>query len=122
MQVHATGEPEPIIWYFREYEMSTKTEDMITALQTQVEDLTARVVTLEERAKSSNRSSPSSRTMTDEDAERVLYGDLVETRHKDAAEMLGLSYGQIYSARLGFTFKSVAAKLKAQGVKNRWIS
>lgn len=105
-------------------QMSTKTEDMIStieALQSQVEDLTARVTQLEEKAKASNRSSPSSRTMTDEDAERVLGGDLVEVKHKDAAEQLGLSYGQIYSARLGFTFKGVAAKLKSQGVKNRWI-
>ena len=54
-----------------------------------------------------NRGPQSERTMTDEDARRIMLGDLKEASHKDAAETLGLSYGQIYSARKGFTFKGV---------------
>jgi hypothetical protein len=36
-----------------------------------------------------------------------MLGDLKEDSHKEAAEKLGLSYGQIYSARKGFTFKPI---------------
>lgn len=54
-----------------------------------------------------NRGPQSERTMTDEDARRIMLGDLKEASHKDAAETLGLSYGQIYSARKGFTFKVI---------------
>lgn len=56
---------------------------------------------------SRNRGPQSERTMTDEDARRIMLGDLKEVSHKEAAETLGLSYGQIYSARKGFTFKIV---------------
>ncbi|MCA1800202.1 MAG: hypothetical protein LC687_05415 [Actinobacteria bacterium] len=49
----------------------------------------------------------SERSMTEDDARRALLGDLAEMSHKEAAEELGLSYGQIYSARKGFTFKKV---------------
>ena len=54
-----------------------------------------------------NRGPQSERTMTDEDARRIMLGDLKEASHKDAAEQLGLSYGQVYSARKGFTFKAI---------------
>ena len=54
-----------------------------------------------------NRGPQSERTMTDEDARRIMLGDLKDASHKDAAEQLGLSYGQIYSARKGFTFKVI---------------
>ena len=54
-----------------------------------------------------NRGPQSERTMTDDDARRIMLGDLKEASHKDAAEALGLSYGQIYSARKGFTFKVI---------------
>ena len=104
--------------------MSTKTEDLVTMIETLSASLAAlndRVTALETKSTASNRSSPSSRTMTDDDALRVLGGDLADDKHKDAAEKLGLSYGQIYSARMGFTFKGVAAQLKATGLKNRWV-
>jgi hypothetical protein len=45
--------------------------------------------------------------MTEDEAKRIMLGDLKEVSHTKAAEMLGLSYGQIYSARKGFTFKGV---------------
>ena len=54
-----------------------------------------------------NRGPQSERTMTDEDARRIMLGDLKDASHKEAAETLGLSYGQVYSARKGFTFKAI---------------
>lgn len=45
------------------------------------------------------------REMTEEDALRVVVGDLSGLDHGDAAERAGLSYGQVYSARKGATFK-----------------
>lgn len=49
----------------------------------------------------------SERSMTDTDAKRVMYGDLKDQSHGNAAKVLGLSYGQVYSARGGYTFKHV---------------
>ena len=54
-----------------------------------------------------NRGPQSERTMTEDDARRIMLGDLKEASHKEVAETLGLSYGQVYSARKGFTFKVV---------------
>lgn len=54
-----------------------------------------------------DRGPDSTREMTEDDARRILLGDLATKSHKDAATELGLSYGQVYSARKGFTFKSV---------------
>lgn len=61
-----------------------------------------------------DRGPKSERTMTDEDARRVIFGDLKDVSHKDAAEQLNLSYGQIYSARKGFTFKPIHKEVQAQ--------
>ena len=54
-----------------------------------------------------DRGPDSTREMTEDDARRVLLGDLKDVDHKAAANQLGLSYGQVYSARKGFTFKGV---------------
>lgn len=54
-----------------------------------------------------NRGPASEKVMTEEDARRAMLGDLKSDSHKEAAEKLGLSYGQIYSARKGFTFKPI---------------
>lgn len=54
-----------------------------------------------------DRGPTSTREMTDDDARRIMLGDLKDSSHKDAAEKLGLSYGQVYSARKGFTFKTI---------------
>ena len=62
-----------------------------------------------------DRGPKAERTMTDEDARRVIYGDLKDVSHKAAAEALGLSYGQIYSARKGFTFKPIHKEAASQG-------
>ncbi len=50
------------------------------------------------------------RAMTEADAFRVKFGDLKKPMsHKDAADKLGLSYGQVFSCRGGYTFKQVKA-------------
>lgn len=54
-----------------------------------------------------NRGPVSEKVMSEEDARKVMLGDFKDKSHKEAAELLGLSYGQIYSARKGFTFKPV---------------
>lgn len=60
------------------------------------------------------------REMTDEDARRILTGDLKDAKHKDAAARLGLSYGQVYSCRLEFTFKHIHKEMKDAKVANPW--
>lgn len=59
--------------------------------------------------------------MTDAMAESVTYGELAALKHKDAAEKLGLTYGQVYSARLEFTFKAVHKAAKDANKKNAWV-
>ena len=54
-----------------------------------------------------DRGPDSQREMTEDDARRILLGDMKDVAHKKAAEELGLSYGQVYSARNGFTFKGI---------------
>ena len=78
-----------------------------------LKDVIAKVNELIERfnngknAKVRDRGPDSTREMTEDDARRILLGDMKDVAHKKAAEELGLSYGQIYSARKGFTFKGV---------------
>lgn len=74
-------------------------EARIQALEAKVADLTAKL---------ENRRGPkSTRQMTEDDARRIMLGDLKDASHKKAADELGLSYGQVYSARGGFTFKEI---------------
>ena len=84
--------------------MSKKTvielEEMIVALQVKVEEL-------EKATHGRDRGPKSEKAMTEEDARRVILGDLKDKSHKDCAEILKLSYGQIYSARGGYTFKKI---------------
>lgn len=94
--------------------MSNKTEINVAELLTRVEQL--------EAALNKKRGTSSVREMTDEDAKNVLNGELRDTSHKAAAEKLGLSYGQIYSCRLQYTFKHIHKELgKIEGYKNRWV-
>ena len=86
----------------------------------QFQALEARVKVLEETLAKS-KGLASTREMTDDDARRVLNGDLAETNHKAAAETLGLSYGQVYSCRGEYTFKHIHKDLRATGWKNRWV-
>lgn len=94
-------------------------ETQVAELMEVIGDLQKRVAQLE--AKFEAKRDVGERKMTDEDAERILVGDLMKVKHKDAAEALHLSYGQVYSARLGFTFKHVVKRLKDSGVKSDWF-
>ena len=84
-------------------------------IQAQIEELKAMVLAqsaqIEElKSKSSggrDRGPKSEGEMTEEHAIRVMLGDLRDKSHKDAALELKLSYGQIYSARKGYTFKKI---------------
>lgn len=54
-----------------------------------------------------DRGPKSSRSMTQEDATKVQKGGKLEKlSHMEAAKELGLSYGQIYSCRNGYTFQN----------------
>ena len=76
-------------------------------------DVIAKVNELVAKANSKRDRGPTSkREMTEEDARSVMMGDLKDVPHGKAAEKLGLSYGQVYSARGGFTFKKVYAEWK----------
>jgi F420-dependent methylenetetrahydromethanopterin dehydrogenase len=86
--------------------------------------LEARIVTLEHHVASlltapkastgaRDRGPTSTREMLEADAKACMIGEHKNLSHKDAAKVLGLSYGQIYSARGGYTFKGVAAEAEA---------
>lgn len=90
--------------------------EAILGLQANVLELQAKIVEL-----SAPKAKAEAKEMTDMDAVRCTYGDLAGLKHKDAAEKLGLTYGQIYSCRLEFTFKNVHKAAKAEGNKNVWI-
>lgn len=78
-------------------------EERLTALEERVDNIKVR-----------DRGPKSERSMTDDDAARVKFGDLKELSHKEAAAELGLSYGQIYSARGGYTFNHIKAPATKQ--------
>lgn len=103
--------------------MSTETKVTVQSVNDLVIALTERVAVLEKTITelSTKKSDASHREMTDDDAKRIMTGDLKEKVHKDAAKELNLSYGQVYSCRLGFTFKSVHKAMKDAGEKNLWI-
>jgi len=100
-------------------------EDTKTPVKTPtLAELIAQVVALTERVaqlETKSRGAASEREMTADDARRILTGDLKETPHRAAAETLKLSYGQIYSCRLEYTFKAVHAELRKEGFRNPWL-
>lgn len=79
----------------------------------------SRIDKLETLVLARNASAATKRNMTDEDALTVLTGDLKGLSHKDAAEKIGLTYAQVYSCRLEFTFKHVHKNLRDNGVNNQ---
>lgn len=81
---------------------NAKLKDIIAKVNEMIEVLNAT-----KAPKARDRGPDSQREMTEDDARRVLLGDMKDKSHKDAAKELGLSYGQIYSSRKGFTFKGV---------------
>lgn len=90
----------------RNTNMTTKAKMTIAKLEVIVSELSAKIEVLESRP-TRDRGPASERQMTDDDARSILIGENASLSHKAAAESLGLSYGQIYSARNGFTFKKV---------------
>lgn len=84
--------------------------------------LTARVEELGAMIEGRNKSAPTKRNMTDADAIRVLTGDLKEASHKEAGEAAALTYAQVYSCRLEYTFKHVHKALRDADpeYKNKW--
>lgn len=98
---------------------ATTTKMSLAELTAKVLELEAQIVELKSPKPTSNASQ---REMTDDDARRILNGDLANLKHKEAAEKLNLSYGQIYSCRLGFTFKHIHKELsQVANYKNAWM-
>ena len=88
----------------------TSLHEIILEQDKRIASLEAKVLELKPR----DRGPASTRAMSEEDARRIMLGDLKDTPHKKAAEELGLSYGQVYSARGGYTFKHIMGEsLKA---------
>lgn len=96
----------------------------IEELTKMVMDLRERVRVLEEQAQSriinKNRSSALLREMTKDDAFRVLNGDLKDLDHREAATEIGLTYAQVYSCRMAYTFKPVHRQLETSGWTSPW--
>ena len=88
-------------------------------LQAQIDELKAIVIAQNEAIEElksqgtggRDRGPKSEGEMTEDHAIRVMLGDLREATHKDAALELKLSYGQIYSARKGYTFKKIYQRM-----------
>lgn len=89
---------------------------MFEVLQAKIEALEARIAKLEAPATKTETTE-----MTDEHALQIMTGSLKDKKHKEAAETLGLTYGQIYSCRLEYTFKHIHKDLKSKGFKNPWV-
>ena len=85
----------------------------ISALEEQVARLTALV-------EGRNKSAATKRNMTDADALRTLTGDVKDMGHKETAELVNLTYAQVYSCRKEFTFKHVHKELRDQKWVNPW--
>jgi hypothetical protein len=98
-------------------------ENQVEVKNLSLKELAAMVVALQAQVaalESKGKSNESTREMTDDDARNILFGELATTKHKDASAKLGLSYGQIYSCRLGFTFKGIHKEMKEKNLKNAW--
>ena len=83
------------------------TVEMFTEALSRIADLETRVAVLEEQLAAKRPAAKSENSMTEEHAFRVKFGDLKDLKHGKAAEALGLSYGQVFSCRGGYTFKTV---------------
>ena len=79
----------------------------IDGLKEVVFSLECRLEALEPAPAARDRGPKSTKDMTEDDARRIMTGDLKDSSHKLAATTLGLSYGQVYSCRGGYTFKKL---------------
>lgn len=99
---------------------ATVTKMNIAELTALVLELQTKVVALEQTNVSKKATQTTGKEMTDAHAMSVTYGEHAALKHQAAADALGLSYGQIYSCRLEFTFKAVHAAQAKANVKNVW--
>lgn len=83
-------------------------------------ELSDSVADLLMRVHGRNKSAPVKRNMTDADAVRTLTGDVRDLGHKEVAEVIGLTYAQVYSCRMEYTFKHVHSVLRKSGWVNPW--
>lgn len=91
-------------------------EESIIAVEARLEKVEAMVY-------ARNASAATKRNMTDDDAKRVLIGDLKDKSHKEAAEIANLTYAQVYSCRGEFTFKHIHKDLRDTGVNGeKWAN
>ena len=106
----------------RHVEAFTDFQQELVDRDVRLADYSARIEKLETLVLARNASAATKRNMTDEDALRVLTGDLRDAAHKEAAEKIGLTYAQVYSCRLEFTFKHVHKDLRdnVKDWKNVW--
>lgn len=87
-------------------------EDLDAKLQEVIERLGIVEAELEQMRTKTRGGPKSDKPMTEEHAFRVRFGDLKDATHKEAADALGLSYGQVFSCRGSYTFKAVRANWK----------
>ena len=92
-------------------DLEAQIQELRTLVQVQGDTIEALRAQMESQPKGRDRGPASEGEMTEEHAVRVMLGDLREASHKDAAIELKLSYGQIYSARKGYTFKKVYQRM-----------
>lgn len=85
-----------------------------------IESIVARIEEISAKVEGRNKSAPVKRNMTDADALAALNGPYKDMGHKETAEALGLTYAQVYSCRLGFTFKHVIRELEKAGWTCKW--
>lgn len=100
--------------------MQSEEQVVWAALEARIAQLAEKVQMLELKL-ARNKSSALVRVMTDDDARLVLGEEFAELNHLETAQRVGLTYGQVYSARKGFTFKHVARQLRLAGVKSKWV-
>lgn len=102
--------------------MSNENETSVTISKEEFDTLLNRLSQLETKVSESKTSNKSQREMTDTDAYKILTGEHKELSHNKAAQILGLSYGQIYSCRLQYTFRHIHKKLATEKFVNKWIN
>ena len=85
-------------------------EKILKEFEGRIMELELRNMELENKIENINvgsKSIKSERKMTEDDAKRIINGDLKGKSNKEVANELKLSYGQVYSCRNGYTFRYI---------------